>query len=165
MKIIYNKMIPFGSFGAVNILGILFSKISVEKITNRLKRHEGTHTYQQYELLMTASIISLILCNIYTSWLYLWIIPIIPFVVYVASFLIEMFIPPYHNAKEYFSNKSLAWKIKSIGPWFYKVWIDAYRDNCFEREAYAHENDSMYLATRPIFGWAKYIIHRDERRK
>lgn len=34
----------------------------------------------------------------------------------------------------------------------------AYRSNPFEREAYAHENNTNYLNDRPIFSWIRYWI-------
>lgn len=163
MKIIHNKLIPFGSFGLINILGLLFTKVPVEKISDSVKRHEGTHTYQQYELVMISAIISLVLCNIFASWWYLVFLPIIPFITYALAFLIELAIPPYYNAKEFFAGKSRCEQIKAIWPWLKKVWIDAYYDNCFEREANANEHDPMYLAMRPFCAMFRYIIPRKER--
>lgn len=160
MRIIHNNIIPFGDFGSMNILGLLFTKRQKGTITKRIKRHEGTHTYQQYELLMVAAIVSLILCNIYASWWYLLGVLVIPFAIYVAAFLIEAFIPPYHNAKECFEGKTLWGKIKAIPTWLGKVWVDAYRDNCFEREAYMNEDDPEYNSTRAFFAEVRYIIKK-----
>lgn len=164
MKIIFNNAIPANGFGAMNILGIVFSRIPEKNISARTKRHEGTHTYQQYELVMISAMLSLILCNLYASWWYLVFIPIIPFAVYIMSFLIEMAIPPYHNAKEFFAEKNFWGKIKSIPAWANKVWMDAYNDNCFEREAYMNDGDPLYNSVRPLFNWIKYIIPHKERR-
>lgn len=164
MKIIFNNAIPTNGFGAMNILGLVFSRIPEKNISARTKRHEGTHTYQQYELVMVSAMLSLILCNLYASWWYLAFIPIIPFAVYIMSFLIEMAIPPYHNAKEFFAEKNFWGKIKSIPAWTNKVWMDAYNDNCFEREAYMNDGDPLYNSVRPLFNWIKYIIPHKERR-
>lgn len=164
MKIIYNKFIPFKGFGLMNILDLVFSRIPEDEITLVSKRHEKTHTYQQYELLMIASIVSLVLCNIYATWWYLVGILIIPFAIYVTSFLIETFIPPYHNAKECFEGKCFCDKVKSIPTWLGKVWMDAYRDNCFEREAYMNERNVNYHIHRRLCAWAWYIIKKDERK-
>lgn len=164
MKIIFNNAIPVNGFGAMNILGLVFSRIPEKNISARTKRHEGTHTYQQYELVMVSAMLSLILCNLYASWWYLAFIPIIPFAVYIMSFLIEVAIPPYHNAKEFFAEKNFWGKIKSIPAWANKVWMDAYNDNCFEREAYMNDGDPLYNSVRPLFNWIKYIIPHKERR-
>lgn len=163
MKIIHNNIIPFGDFGSMNILGLLFTKRPIDQITPRIKRHEGTHTYQQYELLMVAALVSLILCNIFASWWYLLGVLVIPFALYSTAFLIEAFIPPYHNAKECFEGKTLWGKVKAIPTWLGKVWVDAYRDNCFEREAYMNEDDPEYNSTRPLFAEVKYILKKMDR--
>ena len=165
MRFVENKFIPFGDFGLMNILGLVFTKRPENKITNKSKCHEGTHTYQQYELISIAAVISLILCNIYASWWYLAIIPLIPFAIYITSFLIEAFIPPYHNVKECFEGKTLWEKIKAIPTWIKKVWYDAYSDNCFEREAYMNEGNPIYNSIRPWCAWVRYIIPRRERRE
>ncbi|MEG2228453.1 MAG: hypothetical protein RRY39_08170 [Odoribacter sp.] len=50
MKIIYNKIIPFNGFRAVNIFGVLFVKKG-SKITEIMIRHEIIHTVQMKEML------------------------------------------------------------------------------------------------------------------
>ena len=164
MKIITNKFIPFKGFGLMNILDLVFSRRPENEITLVSKRHEKTHTYQQYELLMIASIVSLVLCNIYASWWYLWALPIVPFAIYALVFCAELVQPPYHNAKECFEGKCFCDKIKAIPTWLGKVWMDAYRDNCFEREAYMNERNVNYHIHRRWCGWAWYILKKGERK-
>lgn len=36
----------------------------------------------------------------------------------------------------------------------YRNWDEAYRSVCFEREAYAHQNEEDYLGKRERFAWA-----------
>ena len=50
MRIIKNKCIPFGGFQAVNILGVLFTKIDKHKISEQTTRHEEIHTAQMKEM-------------------------------------------------------------------------------------------------------------------
>ena len=164
MRIIYNKVIPFKGFGAMNILGLVFSRVPENSISITTKRHEQTHTYQQYEILGVAALVSLVLCNIFASWWYLLGCVVIPFVVYVLGFLIEACIPPYHNAKECFEGKCFYDKVRAIPTWLGKVWMDAYRDNCFEREAYLNDHDQNYFATRKLFAGVGYILKKDERK-
>lgn len=164
MRIISNKFIPFKGFGAMNILGLVFTRKPACEITLVTKRHEQTHTYQQYELVMASALLALVLCNIFASWWYLLIIPVVPFVIYILSFVLEMIVPPYHNAQILFDNECECGKVKKIGKWLRKVWLDAYRDNCFEREAYMNDHDRNYLATRSLFAWVGYILKKDERR-
>lgn len=48
MKIIYNRWFPFGSYSAINILGVVFAKNRMNKVE---RNHEFIHTLQQRELL------------------------------------------------------------------------------------------------------------------
>lgn len=51
MKVIYNKILPFGKkFAAINLFGIIFVKKGVN-ITPQLLNHEKIHSYQIRELL------------------------------------------------------------------------------------------------------------------
>lgn len=165
MRIIHNNILPMRGFGLMNILGLVFSRKPANEVTLVSKRHEQTHTLQQYEILMVAAIVSLILCNIFASWWYLLGVLVIPFAVYVLGFVLELIVPPYHNAKLIFKEADCeCGKIKRIGRWLRKVWMDAYRDNCFEREAYMNDHDRNYLATRKLFAWVGYIIPKKDRK-
>lgn len=165
MKIVTNKFIPFKGFGAMNILGFIFTRKNAKDITLRTKRHEQIHTYQQYELLMIGAIVSLVLCNIFASWWYLLGVILIPFVFYITSFLIEMAIPPYHNLNfDFRKGEGIVVKVQKIWAVIMKIWMDAYEDNCFEREAYFNDTEVNYLATRSLFAWVGYIIPKDKRK-
>ena len=50
MKIVYNKLIPFKGFNAVNIFGVLFAR-KESNISQRTINHEKIHTKQIFELL------------------------------------------------------------------------------------------------------------------
>lgn len=50
MKIIYNRLIPFGRFFAINLFGVLFVKGSKEQVTDVDLNHELIHTAQMKEL-------------------------------------------------------------------------------------------------------------------
>lgn len=137
MKLIPNNFIPFAGFGAMNILGLVFTRYKAEEVTMRTKRHEQIHTMQQYEIMLASALISLILCNIWASWWYLLVTIAMPIALYVLVWLIELALPPYKNA---------------------------YRDSPFEREAYENDEDVDYLVTRPLFAWVKYFLKRDQRK-
>lgn len=162
MRFIENKWIPFNGFGLMNILGLVFSRKPIEKITKRSKLHEFWHTLQQLELLAIGCIVALTLCNIYASWWYLLALPIVPFAIYIASWLAEWLIPPYHNAQLLWNDKSVPFRTR-FARWFTAMWHDAYRDNCFEREAYANENNPAYLFERSWCGWAWYALKKSDR--
>lgn len=50
MKLIYNNIIPFKGFAAINILGILFVRKGV-KVSQQMMNHEAIHSAQMKELL------------------------------------------------------------------------------------------------------------------
>ena len=52
MHIIYNKYIPFGSFVAINLCGLVFAKSKYGKLTERVRNHERIHSLQQREMLV-----------------------------------------------------------------------------------------------------------------
>ena len=41
---------------------------------------------------------------------------------------------------------------------YYRNHYLAYKNISFEREAYRHENDPLYLSRRRAYGWLSYII-------
>ncbi len=47
MRVIYNKVVPFGRFRAINLCGVLFSKVPCD---DSILRHEAIHTAQMREL-------------------------------------------------------------------------------------------------------------------
>ena len=48
MKIIYNKLIPFGNYTSINIFGILFTKS--KSLNKYVINHESIHTEQMKEM-------------------------------------------------------------------------------------------------------------------
>lgn len=50
MKIIYNNIIPFKGFAAINLFGVLFVRKGVV-VTERILNHERIHTAQMKEML------------------------------------------------------------------------------------------------------------------
>lgn len=164
MIVIRNNIIPFDGWGAMNILGLLFVRKDTV-LTDITLTHEAIHSRQQYELLMVSALLSLLLCNIWASWWYVVWAVILPILIYFVSFLLEMAIPPYHNLHlDFVKGEGLCNKIKKIGKFFKRVWVDAYYDNCFEREAFANERDPMYLVNRRLFAFVGYIIKRADRK-
>ncbi|MBR2778251.1 MAG: hypothetical protein IKD75_14385 [Prevotella sp.] len=51
MKVIYNKVFPFGSFLATNVFGLIFCRSDKGRLTKVDENHEYIHTLQQRELL------------------------------------------------------------------------------------------------------------------
>lgn len=50
MKIIYNKIIPFKGFSAINLFGIVFARKECEPLSAFTVNHERIHTEQMKEL-------------------------------------------------------------------------------------------------------------------
>lgn len=130
MKIIRNKIVPFGDFDVMNILGLLFVREEVV-LDDEILNHEAIHTEQQYEILMLSLAVGLMLSNIYATWWWLLLALVMPFALYILAWFIELLLPPYGTA---------------------------YKDSPFEREAYANQRNPKYLATRPLFAWWRYIL-------
>lgn len=77
MKIIYNNIIPFKGFAAINLFGVLFVRKGVV-VTERMLNHERIHTAQMKELLYVG--------------FYIW---------YFIEWLIELI---HYKGKSYYSN-------------------------------------------------------------
>lgn len=70
MKIIYNRLIPFGRFFAINLFGVLFVKGRKEDVTKIDLNHELIHTAQMKEL---------------------WYIPF--YILYLLEWIYRLFLP------------------------------------------------------------------------
>ena len=69
MKVIYNNIIPFRGFTAMNIFGLIFARKEYEPLSKQTLNHEAIHTAQMRELLYIG--------------FYLW---------YVVEWLVKLFI-------------------------------------------------------------------------
>jgi len=49
MKVIYNGLIPFRGFTAINLFGRVFARREFEPVSDRILRHEAIHTAQMRE--------------------------------------------------------------------------------------------------------------------
>jgi hypothetical protein len=105
MKIIYNSLIPFKGFSAINLFGVLFVRKGIV-IDDRLLRHENIHTKQMKELGYV--------------FFYLW---------YVLEWVLKLF----------------------------KYGLKSYYNISFEREAYAKENELLWLSDRKRYAFLKYL--------
>lgn len=69
MKVIYNNIIPFRGFSAINLFGFIFARKECEPLSKQTLNHEAIHTAQMKELLYIG--------------FYLW---------YVVEWLVKLFI-------------------------------------------------------------------------
>lgn len=51
MKIIYNNVIPFKGYKAINLFGLVFARKDYKKLTEEEINHESIHTAQMKEML------------------------------------------------------------------------------------------------------------------
>ena len=49
MKVIYNRLIPFRGFTAINLFGRVFARTECKPISCRTRRHQAIHTAQMKE--------------------------------------------------------------------------------------------------------------------
>lgn len=115
-KLIYNKIIPFKGFVAINLFGLIFvrkeKKAYIENnyyAKSVLLNHEFIHTAQYKELL------------------YIFYLPL-----YILNYIINLLV--YFNFDK------------------------AYKNICFEREAYKYQHDDNYLKQRGCYSWLKYLF-------
>lgn len=50
MKIIYNNIIPFPGYAAMNLFGVIFARKSAKPLSDTTLNHEAIHTAQMKEL-------------------------------------------------------------------------------------------------------------------
>ena len=81
MKVIYNKLIPFRGFRAINLLGVVFARKGLYPLSERTINHEAIHTAQMKEMLYV--------------FFYLW---------YVVEWIVRLF--QYKNSREAYRNIS-----------------------------------------------------------
>lgn len=51
MKIIYNNIIPFPGFAAINLFGVIFARKECRPLSKEAMNHEAIHTEQMKDLL------------------------------------------------------------------------------------------------------------------
>lgn len=114
MKVIYNNLIPFPGYAAINLFGILFVRKGCN-VTEQMINHEAIHTAQMKEMLYVP--------------FYLW---------YVVEWFVRLI-------KERWTGKG-----------------DAYKDICFEKEAYQNEDNLEYLEQRKFWNFIKYLKNKEK---
>ncbi len=50
MKVIYNSLIPFKGFSAINLFGVVFARKEYKPLSQKTLTHEAIHTAQMREL-------------------------------------------------------------------------------------------------------------------
>lgn len=128
-KIVYNKILPFGSFEAIAIWPLVFVK--TWPVSSRRKNHESIHLHQQFEVMVASAIVLFVLCFTCISWWWICLTPFVYYLLYTTEYFIRSII--YDNTDE------------------------GYRNISFEQEAIMNEYDFNYLKGRKAFAWIKYL--------
>lgn len=131
--IINNKLIPFKGFSAMAIWPFIFVRKD-SYLPEKTLRHEKIHHEQQKEVSLIG-LLAAIFLNLYfgLNW-WFFLIPVLLFyVLYVLIYL---------------------WQLINVS---FEGKGSAYRNICFEREAYNNIHEKSYLECRKSFAWVKYL--------
>lgn len=135
MKKIYNDIIPFKDFVAMTLWPLLFIRKSMAwTFTDIVENHEEIHGRQQREMLAVGCVLSAVLLMLGCGW---WSTLALPMFLwwYCTEWIVKLCY--YRNAKK------------------------AYKNISTEREAYANQNNIIYLEQRKPFAWVNYIYIKD----
>lgn len=139
-KVIYNNIIPFKGYQAMSFWPVIFARKSAKYLQGYVVNHESIHLRQQLEVLLTSIGILAILCLTCISWWWMILSLGIYYAWYGIEYVIRLF--AYGNHQE------------------------AYRNICFEQEAFTYQMDYNYLPKdRKAFAWVKFISKKTYRRK
>lgn len=129
MIVIKNKIIPFGGYSCINLLGIVFTKKDMDW---RDYNHELLHSHQMLECMFftVGLVMGLIALFDISPWWFL----ISPFSFYIYYGLEYLLIRAFHKKQN-----------------------GAYHDVSFEEEAYNNADNYRYISERKWFGWIKYL--------
>ena len=131
MKKVYNIFIPAKGFRAMTVWPFIFVRLEEKRRYGDVDdRHETIHGCQQKEMLVIAAVVLIILLLLGCGWWSLLAIPLF-FWWYVIEYVIKLCY--YHNA------------------------TTAYKNISFEREAFGHQSDIVYLDNRKHFAWIKFL--------
>ncbi len=127
LRVIYNKIIPFGRYEAMVLFVWLFAK---RELTQSAINHELIHTYQQIEVTVVGAMLACVLVLIGCGWSSLFALPLF-FYWYGLEYLFRLI--------------------------QYRDGHKAYRSISFEQEAYYNQDDYTYIAARKLFAWIRYL--------
>lgn len=131
MKTIITKHFPAKAFESLTVWPFLFlRKDRITSFTTKDANHEDIHGEQQKEMLLVGIVLAIVLVLSGCGWYSLLTLPIY-FYWYGVEWLVRLCIT---RDKE-----------------------KAYRGVCYEREAYAHQEDFTYPKNRRHFAWVKYL--------
>ena len=133
MKKIISKHFPFAGYKALTIWPFIFIREGMAwAYDEKTDRHEHIHGRQQLEMLIVGILIAIVLFAVGCGW---WSLLALPIFFYW-----------------YFAERLVRWV-------YYGNSDTAYKNIAFEREAYAKEDDVVYLDSRKPFAWVRYLTN------
>lgn len=140
-KVIYNNIIPFKGYQAMSFWPVIFARKSAKYLQGYVVNHESIHLHQQFEVLVVSIVLGLmIVFSLDLAWWWIFASLFLFYTWYGIEYLIRLCL--YGNHQE------------------------AYRNICFEQEAFTYQMDYNYLPKdRKAFACVKYITKKTYRRK
>ena len=140
-KVVYNDLIPFQGYKALTFIPFIFARKKFKPLDDVTLNHESIHLSQQFEVLIVAiALVLMLVFSLDLSWWWMLTTLIVYYGWYGIEYVIRLFI--YGNHKE------------------------AYRNISFEQEAYMFEKDFNYLRKeRNPFAWVKYLTRKTYKRQ
>lgn len=138
MKILYNSLVPFRGFDAINLFGIILARKDKKSLDKDLVAHEKIHTRQQVQCFAIGFVL-MIITIIVLGWWWTIILPFVFFyLLYIIEYAIRLLI--YHN------------RTKA----YYKI--------SFEQEAYEFQRKwrkSLNGCKKPLpYHWLSFLFRR-----
>lgn len=134
MKIVKCKWFPPSGYKAMALWPFIFVRKGMAwAFDEKTERHETIHCEQQKDMLFLGFVITLILFVIGCGW---WSLLALPIFLYWYG---------------------IEWLIRLI---IYRNATTAYKNLCFEREAYANQDNIIYLEDRQPFAHFKYLKNK-----
>lgn len=143
----FGRFSPLGVGGIANIALAPFI-ISRYPMSESSRNHEEIHIAQQYECSLLFGALVGVVGAVFASSIPLWVV----LVLFIAGFVPG--IGPFYLL--YYAFQALLWlyakvtKKRSPG-------MFSYRQNPFEREAYAYQKKQSYLDKRPLLAWVLFV--------
>lgn len=129
---VYNDIIPLKGFVALTMWPLLFIRKAAAWLFDKVaENHENIHGAQQREMLIVGATLAVTLAVCGCGW---WSLLTLPLFLYWYG---------------------VEWFVKYC---YYRNANTAYKNIAFEREAYANQNNVVYLDTRKPFAWISLII-------
>lgn len=91
MKVIYNNIIPFKGFKAINLFGIIFARKDAGFVDEDTIDHERVHSWQMCEVMAFWSAVILPICDMTNNFWWMLTIPVSYYAMYMLLWVLAGF--------------------------------------------------------------------------